>query len=91
MQGPAFERRVRDIELHGLRDEITVKGTKWTLNMPAFAEGITDQQIADVLTYVRREWGHVAEPVAETTVKAVRAATAQREDSWTEPKLLRIR
>ncbi len=85
------EQRLIRIVLHGLRDEITVKGTKWTLNMPAFAEGITDPQIADVLTYVRREWGHVAEPVAETTVKAVRAATAQREDSWTEPELLRIR
>jgi mono/diheme cytochrome c family protein len=85
------EQRLIRIVLHGVRDELTVKGTKWNLNMPAFAEGITDPQIADVLTYVRREWGHIAEPVSEATVKAARAATNGREDSWTESELLRIK
>lgn len=85
------EQHLVRIVLHGVRDEITVKGTKWTLNMPAFGEALTDRQIADVLTYLRREWGHIADPVTEATVKAVRTTTAQREDSWTEAELLQIK
>jgi putative membrane-bound dehydrogenase-like protein len=85
------DQRLIRIVIHGLRDEITVKGVKWMLNMPAFAEAVDDQQIADVLTYIRREWGHTAAPVKPETVKAVRAATAGREDSWTEAELLKIK
>ncbi len=84
------EGRAIRIVLHGVRDEITVKGTKWNSNMPAFGEAINDQQIADVLTYLRREWGHLADPVTEAAVTSVRKATAGREDSWTEAELLKI-
>ena len=84
------EGRAIRIVLHGVRDELAVKGTKWNSNMPAFGEAITDQQIADVLTYLRREWGHLAEPVTEASVKAVRTATAGRDDSWTEAELLKV-
>ncbi|KAB2660106.1 MAG: c-type cytochrome [Verrucomicrobia bacterium] len=83
------QRNVR-IALHGLRDPVTVKGRKWELNMPALGEALDDQQIADALTYIRREWGHTVAPVTAATVKAVRAATAKREDSWTEAELLRV-
>jgi mono/diheme cytochrome c family protein len=85
------ERRLIRIVLHGVRDEITVKGVKWNSNMPAFGEAITDRQIADVLSYLRREWGHISEPVAEAAVTAVRTATAQRDDSWTEAELLQVK
>jgi mono/diheme cytochrome c family protein/glucose/arabinose dehydrogenase len=84
------EQRLIRMVLHGVRDAITVKGQKWELNMPAFGEALDDQQIADALTFLRREWGHTADPVAEATVKAVRAATSAREDSWTEAELLKI-
>ena len=69
---------------------MTVKGRKWELNMPALGEALDDQQIADALTYIRREWGHTAAPVTSETIKAARAATAKREDSWTEAELLRV-
>lgn len=84
------EQRLVRIVLHGARDAFTVKGQKWELAMPAFGEALDDQQIADALTYIRREWGHVASPVAANTVSAIRAATLQREDSWTEGELLRV-
>jgi mono/diheme cytochrome c family protein/glucose/arabinose dehydrogenase len=84
------EGRAIRIVLHGVRDELTVKGAKWNSNMPAFGEAISDQQIADVLTYLRREWGHLADPVTEAAVKSVRTATAGREDSWTEAELLKL-
>ena len=79
-----------DLVLHGVRDAITVKGVKYELNMPALMEALDDQQIADVLTYVRREFAPGTKTVSRETVAAVRAATSQREDAWTEPELLRI-
>ena len=84
------EQRLARIVLQGVRDEMSVKGVNYLLNMPALAEALTDPQIADALTYIRREWGHAAPPVTEATIKAARAATATREDSWTQAELLRI-
>ena len=84
------EQRLVRIVLHGVRDAILVKGVKYELNMPALAEALDDQQIADVLTDIRREWGHAANPVSATTVRAIRTQESKREDSWTQGELLRI-
>ncbi|MSU35895.1 MAG: c-type cytochrome [Pedosphaera sp.] len=84
------EQRLIRIALHGMRDAVTVKGEKWELSMPTLAEAFDDQQVADVLTYIRREWGHTAPPVAVETVAVVRALHAKREDAWTEAELLKI-
>jgi len=84
------EQRLIRIALHGVRDALTVNGTTWNLAMPAFAPALEDGQIADLLTYVRREWGNNAAPVKEKTVAAVRKAHEEREDSWTEAELLEI-
>jgi mono/diheme cytochrome c family protein len=84
------ESRLVRIVLHGVRDAITVKGQKWELNMPAFNEALDDQQIADILTHVRREWGHAATPVAVEAVRALRAQTKDRDDAWTEAELLKV-
>jgi mono/diheme cytochrome c family protein len=54
--------------------------------MPA-AGFLTDEQIAGVLTYVRREWDHEADPVSVDLVKKVRAEHKGRTDAWTEPEL----
>ncbi|MEN9674985.1 MAG: hypothetical protein RIS76_881 [Verrucomicrobiota bacterium] len=84
------EQRLIRIALHGVRDALVVKGVTWNLAMPAFAEALKDEQIADLLTYIRHEWGHSAPPVKPETVKAVREATRDREDSWTEAELLKV-
>ena len=84
------EQRLIRVVLHGLRDAITVKGVRYELNMPALAEALDDAQIADSLTYIRREWGHAAAPVSADVVKAVRAQEAKREDSWTQAELQKI-
>jgi hypothetical protein len=39
---------------------------------------------------VRREWGHTFEPVTPAKVKKVREETANREDAWTMPDLLKV-
>ena len=49
------------------------------------------EKIADVLTYVRQEWGNTAGPVGPEGVAALRKEFAGRAESWTEPDILRCR
>jgi mono/diheme cytochrome c family protein len=56
--------------------------------MPPIGSTFSDDQIAAVLTYVRREWGQSGAPVTAATVKAVRATTSGRTRPWTEKELL---
>lgn len=55
--------------------------------MPAFGAELDDRQIADLLTYLRRQWGHRAEAVMPATVQEVKCATVGREKPWTEAEL----
>jgi len=58
--------------------------------MPPLGGGLTDEQIAGALTYVRRQWGNAASAVDPATVKEVRAATAGRTRPWTNDELLAL-
>ena len=40
--------------------------------MPSFAWKLTDQEVADVATYVRNSWGNRAQPVAAKQVAELR-------------------
>lgn len=81
--------RVTRIALHGVRGPIKVKGATYSLDMPPM--GIFgDEQLAAILTYIRREWEHGAEPISPEQVKAIRAAEAKRQDSWTQEELLKL-
>lgn len=42
------------------------------LTMPSFAWKLSDQEIADVTTYVRNSWGNQAEPVSASQVRKLR-------------------
>jgi hypothetical protein len=55
--------------------------------MPPVGQVFSDEQIADVLTYVRREWGQEGSPVDPGMVAKVRAATADRQRPWTDSEL----
>ncbi len=46
-----------------------------TTNMPYFRLLLNDQQIADVLSYVRSSWGNSASVISAEDVAEVRAAT----------------
>ena len=72
--------------LQGLMGPITVGGTTFNSMMPPVA-GVNDQDIADVLTYVRQSFGNQGSPVTADQVKAVRAATAGRTAPWTTAEL----
>ena len=53
--------------------------------MPAWVAG--DEDASALFTYLRREWGHGADPVSPETVASVRASTADRADPWTVEEL----
>ena len=50
------------ILLHGLQGSLTIHGETYDLVMPAQSL-LSDQQMADVATYVRGQWGNKTEPV----------------------------
>jgi mono/diheme cytochrome c family protein/glucose/arabinose dehydrogenase len=56
--------------------------------MPPLGGGLTDEQIAGALTYVRRQWGNSASAVDPETVKQVRGLVTSRTRPWTNQELL---
>lgn len=87
---PAHEPHIVRIVLKGLQGPITVKGTTYNNVMTPFGSVLKDQQIADVLSYIRQEWGNSAPEVTVETVAAIRAAVADRAAPWTAEELLKL-
>lgn len=83
-------KRLASIILYGLQGRVSVKGRKYELEMPALGS-FEDDQIADVLTYIRREWEHTYDPVDPKTVAAARKAAGNRDEPWTEAELKKIK
>jgi mono/diheme cytochrome c family protein len=69
------------IVLKGLQGPIQVKGSTFNNAMPTWGM-LTDEQIADVLTYIRSEWGNDAPPIPADYVKAMREQAAARTEPW---------
>lgn len=66
--------RLTHIPLMGLNGEIKVEGKDWTLNMAAMGAGLSDDDLAAVLSYIRGSWGNTGSAVSADDVKAVRTA-----------------
>jgi mono/diheme cytochrome c family protein len=58
--------------------------------MPPLGGILSDEQIAAVLTYIRREWGHAASPIDPAAVTQTRKETASRARPWTNDELTRM-
>jgi mono/diheme cytochrome c family protein len=84
-------RRPAMIVLKGLQGPVTVKGQKFgSAVMQPWDKTLTDQKIADVLTYERSEWGNNASPVAAEQIAALRKELASHPESFTEPDILGV-
>ena len=84
--------RLIKISIHGLMGEIEVNGVKYNNVMapPGIPPGsLTDQQIADVLTYIRNEWGNSASAVSPEEVATIRSTVKDRGpmQMWTVAEL----
>lgn len=76
------------IQLRGLQGPITVKGTKYEFVAPMPAQAFqTDEQVAQVLTYVRNSWGNSAPAVTPEQVAALRGEVGK--PPLTEADLIR--
>jgi nitrite reductase (NO-forming) len=64
------KRAIRTV-LHGLEGEITVNGEPYNQQMPSQSH-LSDQQVADVLNYVRNNWGNQGPAITPAQVKAER-------------------
>jgi mono/diheme cytochrome c family protein/glucose/arabinose dehydrogenase/HEAT repeat protein len=58
--------------------------------MPPLGAAFDDEQVAAVLTYIRREWDQTGSPIDAAAVKEIRAQTAGRTRPWTAEELARI-
>lgn len=56
--------------MNGLSGEITVNKKVYNMEMASF--GLTDEEISDVLNYVRNSWGNKGDAVTPQEVKALR-------------------
>ncbi len=84
--------RLIKISMYGLMGEIEVNGVKYNNAMPPPGNppgSLTDDQIADVLTYIRNAWGNSASAVSPSEVAAVRASVKGRDSMqmWTAAEL----
>jgi mono/diheme cytochrome c family protein len=75
------------IVLHGFKGKIVREGKEYNGLMAPWKDQLSDQQIADVLTYVRSSWGNKGAAVTADEVKAVREKTASRTKGWEESEL----
>ena len=81
-------RRIGMIVLKGLQGPITVKGQSFgTAVMQPWDKTLTDAKIADVLTYIRQEWGNKGGPVATAQIAGLRKELASHPDSFVEADL----
>lgn len=69
------KKKLIGILLKGMNEEVEINGNYFSNTMPAQAF-LKDQEIADVLTYVRSNFGNKASAVTATEVKAVRKTVA---------------
>lgn len=76
------------IVLHGFQGGIERGGTTINGLMTPFSALLSDQEIADILSFVRTSWGNTADEIYPEDVEAIRSATAGRNTTYTEAELL---
>jgi alcohol dehydrogenase (quinone), cytochrome c subunit len=59
---------------------LVVKGTPDSYRMPQFRLQLSDQEIADVVTFIRKGWGNQASPVTAKQVADLRKSTDPTSD-----------
>jgi len=75
----------------GIPVRIVIAGKEGAVGlMPPLGASLNDEQIAAVLTYIRREWGHTASPVTAADVQEIRGMTASRKRPWTEEEIAKL-
>jgi nitrite reductase (NO-forming) len=70
----ADKNRAIGIVLNGLTGKVTVNGTAYNSVMPPMSQ-LNDDELANILTYVRNSWGNSGDAVSAAEVKQIREST----------------
>ena len=76
--------RAVGVVVRGLEGEVVVNGVKYNSVMPAMTQ-LSDQEIADALTYAMNSWGNQGGAVSVAQVAAVRAKAAAEPKTAASP------
>ncbi len=79
--------RLAAIVFPGISGPITVNGATYNGIMPPQGAMLSDKQIAQVMTYIRRSFGNNASVVTEEMVRHARELHGSRTTPWTESEL----
>ncbi len=79
--------RLIRVILNGLSGEVVVNGVTYSGMMPPWGSFLDDTQVADVLTYIRSNFGNAADAVTPAEVAAVRDMVKDRKETWTIKEL----
>jgi mono/diheme cytochrome c family protein len=92
VSAPKPDRLIR-IVLHGLMGPITINGEFFKTPapmMPPQGAALSDEQIAQVITYIRNTWGGQPNAVTTDEVSAIRNKEKGRSMMWTADELANI-
>ena len=82
--------RLIAIVLKGLQGPVTIKGQSVNNSMQAWEGQYTDAQLADILTYVRSDWGNNAPPIPAEAVKQMREELKDKKEQWTFAEVMKL-
>ena len=66
------EQKLIGIVMNGFSEGVEINGETYTNPMPSFGASLKDEEIADVLTYVRNSFGNKASEISAAQVKGLR-------------------
>ena len=75
------------IMLHGHQGPMQVKGGNYNNAMPQWKQ-LSDDEIADILTYIRSDWGNHAPPISTSFVTLLRKESTAQSDPYTHAELM---
>ncbi|WP_390620867.1 PVC-type heme-binding CxxCH protein [Thalassoglobus neptunius] len=89
------EERLIKLALHGMWGKMQVRGkiydpSRGVPPMTAFRDLLNDDEMADVLTFVRNTWGNKASPIDSETVARVRTESSDRTTFWKPEDLAKL-
>ncbi|MFG0329997.1 MAG: PVC-type heme-binding CxxCH protein [Phycisphaerales bacterium] len=78
--------RLARVLIHGLQGPLAVNGEEFAGEMPG-CPGCDDEEIAAIMTFIRRSWSNEADPVSPDLVRRVRRLTRGRNRAYTAEEL----
>lgn len=70
--------KLTEVILNGLSGPITVKGVSYNEVMPAHGSFLNDEEIAEVLTYIRQNFGNQSDAITPAEVAETRAKSVKK-------------